>query len=300
MSFKDLKTVSDTRKATTATTTPAMNGHQSQPPPPQQPPRPLYRALHHPTTPPPTSPPACTCNRCIDGWLSPRLQLRLRVTADVCVGVIRDILHSAHLPAGSVINPREFLNHLNHIPRHLREPSEEGEDISDGEGTNSGSGGSRSGGLTKMFIQGLIQCYDNISACLRAGKPPYPSMVERLWSVDDTRTAEYFRNNGGRPEFALAHVVDQAIEESAAFGDGTFDEMFGSDLDLLCYCSNDNKLPQARERLLGANYPRVQDDEVLQRQVFDTDHDATVAALMASAPFEPPDVDEFPDDDHYA
>ncbi|KIJ65696.1 hypothetical protein HYDPIDRAFT_131072 [Hydnomerulius pinastri MD-312] len=182
----------------------------------------------------------CSCGKCVEGWLSPRMQFRLQADAAFTYDMASDMLRMG-LPS---FRPREVLSAADivltpamaYIPRELL--------------TN----------LYQTFYKGYIAVFKGISSTLQVrshGQSTSPIPVHtavRIALLGDP-AVDFYLQKGGRIEFALDAVTHGAKEQSP-LGDGEFDALWEDDTDesgrlwnSLPKCRNDLEFDLVRRQL---------------------------------------------------
>ncbi|KAF9221335.1 hypothetical protein BS17DRAFT_768642 [Gyrodon lividus] len=202
----------------------------------------------------------CSCGSCVAGWLSPRMQFRLRADAD--------FVHDAASLNVAAVRPHEVLTSLeastemslHYIPRHFFPD------------------------LDKTFFKGYIMVFQAISTVLGRSGPqrgdannhlftciPTPVAVLTCVTLQSDDTFDYFDKQavisylqqGGRVEYALDAITHRS-KDMSPLGDGEFDAIWddaatsephdegfdaGKFWGSLPHCKNDLEFDMVRQKL---------------------------------------------------
>ncbi|KAI0701641.1 hypothetical protein C8Q76DRAFT_825149 [Earliella scabrosa] len=164
----------------------------------------------------------CTCGKCANGWLSPRMRYRLKTTAEVNADIMMDT--SFKVRRGERIVSEYAAPGYEHLPEDLQEE-----------------------GVSKSFYQGYEAVVRAIATVLqgedRAGLP-------LVANVRGAMTPDAY-SSGVEALHALDYVVYSAMEASP-LGDNTWDEL-EADSDgeyaAMPQCENDLDFSRVAERL---------------------------------------------------
>ena len=96
--------------------------------------------------------------------------------------------------------------------------------------------------VDKFFYQAWLKTFRVIHDLLNAGQIPTPE-----WVAMQPAAIPYIRQ-GGKVEFVIAGLTDLAKEESAAYGNGEFEETY-DDYGKLASCDNDTAFGVVRQKL---------------------------------------------------
>ncbi|KIJ65695.1 hypothetical protein HYDPIDRAFT_39613 [Hydnomerulius pinastri MD-312] len=166
----------------------------------------------------------CSCGRCVGGWLSPKMQFRLKADADFVYDTASMNLMSVYpaFRSREVLSPMEATTEmsLDYIPRYLFPH------------------------LYKTFYKGNLAVFKGISLVLgRSGLQsanhsnllatciPTPAAVLATLENDgwfdyfDTQAVRFYLQRGGRVEYALDAITHRS-KEMSSLGDGDFDAMW--------------------------------------------------------------------------
>jgi len=157
----------------------------------------------------------CTCNSCVDGFLSPRMKFALLCQAEI----IHDMLKMDVGDGETWCMMHDYLfEHVAHgVQQNFR--------------TN------------KSYRQGFANIFDHAAVTLRAGQAPTIHNVLNTWrdsSEWPPCTKNFFRR-GGTAESALCIIFEHARDQDEWAGDGEHKATFQEKVTALPECRNDHE-----------------------------------------------------------
>ncbi|KAK0190556.1 ankyrin repeat family protein [Armillaria mellea] len=174
----------------------------------------------------------CTCGRCSDGWLSPRMRFQLSCQA----GFFRDIMPDGleYFTPRQIIDIPTLLLANDYLPLELHSS------------------------LYKTFYAGYISVFGALYDLLHNSNASESFALDKVNQVarNDISTKFYFQR-GGKVEYALDAISGAALDQSW-LGDGEFHAIFDDDQNYMALpkCANDLEFQLVRDTLgLTADKP---------------------------------------------
>ena len=158
----------------------------------------------------------CTCNACIQGFISPRMKFALLSHAEMTHDTMNSDLHEE---AGFWCMVNE--ENIRHVDLDIR----------------------RNFLTNKSLRAGFTNVFDYIAGCLRASAIPTTQNVLEIWenSSEWPPVTRNFLERGGTVASALKVVFEYARDQDAKAGDGEFMEIFSDSILELPECRNDHE-----------------------------------------------------------
>jgi GNAT superfamily N-acetyltransferase len=166
----------------------------------------------------------CTCGKCIQGLLSPRMKFALLCEAEMTHDMLSDML------SGFISDGEDWCVFHEDLIAHVAP------DIQRNFRTN------------KSLRQGFANIFDHAAEALRANAVPNAQNVLKAWenSSEWLPVTRNFYTRGGRPENVLPVIFELAREEDKWAGNSVFmamsgEELFAEEIAKLPKCRNDHE-----------------------------------------------------------
>ncbi|KAI0697084.1 hypothetical protein C8T65DRAFT_662720 [Cerioporus squamosus] len=221
---------------------------------------------------------SCTCGKCFEGWLSPRMRERLEYSTELRYELSKSLLQTQD--GCSSIDYAHIDTSVHYLPAAVRAkigpaaPSEA-----------SPAGDTIYRGYVAVFkaIKDLIDDEDPD----RHSFPSVSTISDQLSKLRDasedstSRLIAAYLDNGGQAEYALDCIVDRAREELSPLGrhydaeKQYIDAVLESEWQSHAACANDLDFPLVRAKLglLAETLSVVPDDEADSRDPFSDDEE---------------------------
>jgi len=143
----------------------------------------------------------------IEGLVSPRMFEHLLYTIEIQADQTRMELEDLK-PRVPIKVENCFISMLEYIPKDVRK-----------------------NGLTKTFVSGLAKVMETMATIMRSNtnRLPTTNRVMKLLEATWPPSHRTFFEKGGRLEHLYHGIIDVSKEQSWAYGDGTYDEVFSMD-----------------------------------------------------------------------
>lgn len=164
----------------------------------------------------------CTCGRCIEGFLSPRMAFALECQANTLGDTIsEDIYYMA---------PRVLYEWWEDVV--LQDVPEIAQ---------------RSMRRDKSLWKGFARLFGHVADCVRSGKLPTTDNVLPSLGAEWNPESRKFLNSGGTVASVVLACFEHVFAHSIELGDGTHDETFRRDIMRIRACKNDKEYKMARK-----------------------------------------------------
>ena len=160
----------------------------------------------------------CTCGRCIEGLLSPRMVFALECQADTLCDIIREDV--GFMTPGNLYLwwEHSVLENVPEVARRLMRRNK------------------------SMWI-GMAQLFGHVADCLRSRELPTDANVSPLIEFE----ARKYLDSGGTVNSVVLACFEHVFNQSNELGDGTHHETFHRDIAKLPACKNDQEYKMARK-----------------------------------------------------
>lgn len=161
----------------------------------------------------------CTCGRCIEGFLSPRMVFALECQADTLCDMLRDDVDFRKTSGGLYEWWEDLV--LKDVPEVAQ----------------------RLMRRNKSMWIGMAQFFGHVADCLRSGKLPTDANVTPLIEIESRK----YLDGGGTVASVVLACFDYVVDQSIELGDGTHHETFRRDIARPPACKNDKEYKIARK-----------------------------------------------------